>query len=426
MAGKVQHAKIESRTSRANLTAGRQPYWQAISGTRAHLGYQRKPRKPEGRWLLRRYLGDGKYSVTEIAKADDVRQPDGVGVVDYAQAMVNARAQVGAPTGGHSRMTVRDAMARYIARKQQQGQPTYDAQGHANTHINPVLGGIAVCDLNTDKLCEWLSTLAASPAMVRSAKQGKQQYKPAPKDKESIRRRQVTANRTLHVLKAALNGAFKGGFVSTNQAWARVEPFRNVTVARPHYLKVAEARRLLNGCDPDFRPLVQAALQTGCRYGELTRLVVHDFDVDAGTVHVRQSKSEKDRHVVLTEEGRAFFTQAAAGRARNALLFTHSDGKAWGKSDQARPMRRACERASISPAVGFHQLRHTWASHATMNGVPLLVVAKNLGHSDTRMVEKFYGHMAKSYITDAIRAGAPRFGFQPDGKVAVLPTTKGR
>jgi hypothetical protein len=55
-----------------------------------------------------------------------------------------------------------------------------------------------------------------------------------------------------------------------------------------------------------------------------------------------------------------------------------------------------------------------------VNGVPLLLVAKNLGHSDTRMVEKHYGHLAPSYIADAIRAGAPRFGFQPDSRQATL------
>lgn len=38
------------------------------------------------------------------------------------------------------------------------------------------------------------------------------------------------------------------------------------------------------------------------------------------------------------------------------------------------------------------------------------LVAKNLGHSDTRMVEKHYRHLAPSYVADAIRAGAPRFG----------------
>jgi integrase len=48
-----------------------------------------------------------------------------------------------------------------------------------------------------------------------------------------------------------------------------------------------------------------------------------------------------------------------------------------------------------------------------MNGAPLLVVAKNLGHTDTRMVERHYGHLAESYVADAIRAAAPRFGIVP-------------
>jgi hypothetical protein len=55
-----------------------------------------------------------------------------------------------------------------------------------------------------------------------------------------------------------------------------------------------------------------------------------------------------------------------------------------------------------------------------MNGVPLLIVAKNLGHSDTRMVERHYGHMSPSHIADAIRAGAPRFGFKTNRKVVTL------
>jgi hypothetical protein len=55
-----------------------------------------------------------------------------------------------------------------------------------------------------------------------------------------------------------------------------------------------------------------------------------------------------------------------------------------------------------------------------MKGVLLLVVAKNLGHSDTRMVEKHYGHLAPSYIADAIRKGAPKFGFKSDKRVVAL------
>jgi hypothetical protein len=36
------------------------------------------------------------------------------------------------------------------------------------------------------------------------------------------------------------------------------------------------------------------------------------------------------------------------------------------------------------------------------------------------MVEKHYGHLEPNYIADAIRAGAPKFGFRPDPTVTTL------
>jgi integrase len=154
----------------------------------------------------------------------------------------------------------------------------------------------------------------------------------------------------------------------------------------------------------------------------LARLEVADFNPDSGTLAIRQSKSGKARHVVLTDEGVFFFRQLTAGRAGSEIMLRKANGEAWRASHQLRPTVQACMHAKIDPPVSFHALRHTWASHAVMNGVPLLVVAKNLGHADTRMVEKHYGHLAPSYIADAIRAGAPKFGFKPNPKIATLAT----
>ena len=95
--------------------------------------------------------------------------------------------------------------------------------------------------------------------------------------------------------------------------WRRVKPFENVASARIRYLTIAEGKRLINACDPDFRGLVQAALQTGARYGELGWLKVSDFNPDSGTVAILKSKTGKSRHVVLTEEGAAFFADLCAG-----------------------------------------------------------------------------------------------------------------
>jgi integrase len=101
-------------------------------------------------------------------------------------------------------------------------------------------------------------------------------------------------------------------------------------------------------------------------------------------------------------------------------VFLKADGSRWLPDHQSDPMREANERAKISSPINFHGLHHTWASHAVMNGTPPMVVAKNLGHSDTRMVEKHYGHLAPSYISDAIRAHAPRFEITARSNVKKL------
>jgi integrase len=97
----------------------------------------------------------------------------------------------------------------------------------------------------------------------------------------------------------------------------------------------------------------------------------------------------------------------------------------WGKSHQHRPLKLACERARILPVLDFHSLRHSWASLSIMAGAPLLVVAQNLGHADTRMVERHYGHLAQSFVADTIRRTAPTFGLA-DTNAAVSPLRAAR
>jgi integrase len=283
---------------------------------------------------------------------------------------------------------------------------------------------MVVAELTAEQLRRWLATMAAAPAQSRP-KAGKPQYKAAPVGDDGMRARRASANRVLTMLKAALNHAFDEGHVSNRDAWGRkLKPFREVEVARIRYLTIDEAQRLINAADPEFRPLVRAALETGCRYSELARLEVQDFNSDAATVAIRKSKSGKPRHVILTPEGAEFFEQLCAGRSGDQIMFRHPNGTRWNKSEQSRPMNEACEHAKITPRVSFHILRHTWASLAVMAGVPLLVVSKNLGHADTRMVEKHYGHLAPSFIVDAIRAGAPRFAAASDTTVVPLHAGK--
>lgn len=374
MAGTVKHSRLESRTARSRLKRGRQPHWQALVPGKVHLGWQRWKDDNEGRWVLRRYIGNNKYRATTLGRADDATRADGEHVLNFEQAEAKARAMVDAPNGGKvHRLTVRQAMERYIAFKRSQGAPVRDVVSRGNAHILPPLGDLVVSELTAEQLRGWLATLAASPAQVRP-KAGKVQYQPEPEGDEAVRGRRASANRVLTMLKAALNHAYDEGLVPNRDAGGRkLKPFREVEVARVRYLSVAEAQRLLNACDADFRPLVRAALETGARYSELTRLEVCDFNADAGTVAVRKSKTGKARHIVLTDEGATFFQQHCAGRAGHDLMFRHANGGAWKASEQGRPMAAVNEDARLKPPITFHGLRHTWASLAVMNGVPLLM-----------------------------------------------------
>ena len=120
--------------------------------------------------------------------------------------------------------------------------------------------------------------------------------------------------------------------------------------------------------------MVRAALLTGSRYGELSRLRCEDVNLDARSIAIRQAKGGKARHVVLTDEGAEFFSSVVAGRKSRDLLLQRTDGQPWKPSQQTRPLKEACTLAKISPAIGFHVLRHTHASMLAMKGVPMGVI----------------------------------------------------
>ncbi len=126
------------------------------------------------------------------------------------------------------------------------------------------------------------------------------------------------------------------------------------------------------------------------------------------------------RRVYLTDDGKAAFESWTAGRVDSDVIFKDRFGNAWGSHDQHRPMAAACKAAGIEPAIGMHTLRHTYASSLVQAGVSLAIVAEALGHADTRMVSKHYGHLAPSHVADAIRAHLPALGIEINRTVTRL------
>jgi integrase len=421
----VQDAKLDSRAARTRLPARGKPYYRALDHE-LHIGYRKT--SVGGRWVARVYEGGGQYRVETIGTADDHAEADGVVVLDWRQAQVKARecrtAGVEASEPA-TPLTVADVVAEYLS---QITKPTtarewgYVARGH----ILPTLGEIELAQLTTARLRKWHKALAEQPARVRTRPGDKQRYRAPNGDPAHVSRaRKVTANRILAILQAALNHAWREGLYTGSDAiWRRVRPFEGVAAARVRYLQVEECTRLLNACPPDFRQIVRGALVSGARYGELCRANVGDFNPDSASLLIRESKTGKSRHVPLDDDASQFLHSITAGRRPGEPLFPRTNGKRWSKSDQRVPLLRACKAARIEPAIGFHVARHTWASLRIMKGLPLIVAAQVLGHSDTRMVEKHYGHLAASFVREQVRATALHLG--PIDSVAIPIRSKAR
>jgi integrase len=411
----LKDSNLGTRDARARLKPRGKPYWRLIEPG-LHLGYRRLAGRP-GTWCVRRYTGAQTYTVQAIKDviADDNSDADGRTVLSFAQAQKAALQSK--PKAGP--FTVAEAIENY-PRVIEVRTGVYDANHRAETLILPVLGTERVEALTTARLHKWLVDLASVPVRIRTRPGDRQRYRERDDTEDGRRRRRASANRVVAILKAALNHAWREGHVGGDVEWRRLKPFPGTVRARSRYLSLDECQRLVNATADEFRLLVQAALFSGCRYGEIARLTAGDLNTRTGTLHITRSKSGKARHVVLTDEAVRFFAALAAGRGSADLLFHAPRGGLWDKSRQQKPMRLACERAHIKPAVSFHILRHTWASLAVMNGTPLVVVARNLGHASTKMVEQHYGHLAPSFIADEIRKGAPKFGFEPDKKIATL------
>ena len=332
-------AKLLSRTARETLQPSRKPYYRLIErGT--YLGY-RKPQRGPGTWVVRRYIGSDRYTVLNLVTADgypifadDQEDANGGTVLDFWQAQDAARKHKNQLTGNAGPYTVTNAMDDYLRFAEAEGRGVHtirDARYRVKALILPKLGETEVAALTADKLRNWRDDLVRSLPVYGPGRAKLKNIGTLPA--------MMRNGRDDHPLIA--HGASCGPHLTMRStmarrrpilAWRKVKPFKAVDAARVRYLSIAEAKRLINACDSNFRLLVQAALQTGARYSELARLTVADFNRDVGTVQVRQSKSGKPRHVVITDEGVALFKQLTAGRAGDEIMLTR-------ETEQHGPLR---------------------------------------------------------------------------------------
>jgi len=417
-------ARLETREKRKKLKIQHEPYWRLID-PRFYIGYRKG--KKGGVWVSRLLL-DGSYIKKSLGKADDIQDANNLNVFNYSQAQAKAKVwaedkenEAAGLSGGV--YTVKQAIDDYLEWYKVEKKAFVSTETTCNAHIIPKLGDVIVNDLTRVQVRKWRDKLALTPPRIRSQK-GKTKIGKWPEDEDELeeakRRKKSTTNRILTILKAALNHAFEERIdIPSDLAWRKVKPFKNVDLPKIHFFSRKECTRLINASEPDFRTLIKSSLYCGGRYGELVRIKVKDYNSDTGKILLRKVKNSKPRHVPLSGQGKIFFEQLTVGRKGKENIFLRADGEPWGTGHQKRRMLNACTKAKIDAPGGFHSLRHTYASHLAMEGVPIKVIADLLGNN-VLICEKHYAHLCPSYLAEKVEAHLPDFGGVEESNVVAI------
>jgi integrase len=233
-----------------------------------------------------------------------------------------------------------------------------------------------------------------------------------------------TVNLEVKTLLRVLNVAVEAGALAQNKLRGKLnKQMLAEAEGRVRYLTASEAGLLVHVCAPHIRQVVELALLTGMRRGELTGLRWSEVDLRRGVIHLpgSRTKNGRSRDVPLNGEARRVLTEREQARPEGAdRVFCRPDGSPLG--NLRRAFEGACHRAGLKN-FRFHDLRHCFCSALAQRGVPLQTIAELAGHRTLVMAQR-YAHLSPQVLQGAVEQAARFFSpasSQPSAALALVP-----
>jgi site-specific recombinase XerD len=156
------------------------------------------------------------------------------------------------------------------------------------------------------------------------------------------------------------------------------------------------------------RALIVMGWRAGLRVQELLDLFPKDLDAGAGTVNVANGKGGRQRLVGLDPTAFAVVERwldrrrdlGFNGRQR---LFCTLRGEPLKPSYVRAMLPRLARRAGIEKRVHAHGLRHTHAAELAAEGVPVNVIARQLGHRSVATTSRYLDHIQPTQVIETMR-----------------------
>ena len=180
---------------------------------------------------------------------------------------------------------------------------------------------------------------------------------------------------------------------------------------RKRSLGVTELHTILQASHGPLRILLWSLRQTGARPSEARRLTWDQVRKDRWILHEHKTgeKTGKPRVVYLTPPMQRLMDYLRK-RSNSDHVFVNTRGLPWTRNAIRLAMQRIKRKCGLSDDVCSYLIRHTFGTHAVMNGLNSSEVAELMGHTSTEMVDRVYVHLADQvhHLKDAVlRATRP-------------------
>lgn len=216
-----------------------------------------------------------------------------------------------------------------------------------------------------------------------------------------------TINSHLTVLNTCLTYAVEWEEIKTRPKIKRLK----VPPQKYDFLTFTESQMLIGKAHGIWKEMLLFALYTGMRYGEIRAIDWSDINWEKNLITVKKAfyrdilgftKSEKERHIPIFPRLRSVLESR---KKRKGFVFADKNGKFLDENLPRRALYRITDKTELSRAngrrIGWHALRHTFASQLAMRGAPLPAIQQLLGHSSIHTTMR-YAHLSPSTLDKTI------------------------
>lgn len=147
------------------------------------------------------------------------------------------------------------------------------------------------------------------------------------------------------------------------------------------------------------KAIIATMYSSGLRVSEVAHLHYDDISRTNKTIHVRDSKSRRDRYTILSERNLDLLTEYwfQCGRPREILFPSSWTGTYLNPSSINQFFKKSAALAGITKRVTSHCCRHSFASHLFEDGVDIRYIQALLGHIDPKSTE-IYIHVSNKNL----------------------------